>query len=98
MTTYADVACVIPAYQAAATIESVVRGLRTGVPDAAVIVVSDGSTDATLAAARGCADAVLSFRQNRGKGAALRLGFDDPGSRKPGRVIVDEQEVRLPGE
>lgn len=88
MTTYADVACVIPAYQAAATIESVVRGLRTGVPDAAVIVVSDGSTDATLAAARGCADAVLSFRQNRGKGAALRLGFDIALRRGAERILT----------
>ena len=73
---YEDVGCVIPAYQAAGTIEAVVHGLRAAVPGAAIIVVSDGSTDATLAAARGCADAVLSFRQNRGKGAALRLGFD----------------------
>lgn len=73
---YDGVVCVIPAYQAAATVESVVRGLRAAVPGVAVIVVSDGSTDATLAAARGCADAVLSFRENRGKGAALRLGFD----------------------
>ena len=73
---YGRTVCVIPAYQAARTIESVVHGLRSAVPGAAVIVVNDGSTDATAAAARGCADAVLSFRENRGKGAALRLGFE----------------------
>ena len=41
------VACVIPAYEAAATLESVVRGLRAALPDAILIVVDDGSADAT---------------------------------------------------
>lgn len=70
-------ACVIPAYQAERTLPDVVRGLRENVPDGIVLVVNDGSTDATLAAARSCADGVLSFRHNRGKGAALRAGFDE---------------------
>jgi glycosyltransferase involved in cell wall biosynthesis len=85
---YERVVCVIPAFQAATTIESVVRALRSSVPGAAVIVVNDGSTDATPAAARGCADAVLSFRQNRGKGAALRLGFDAALRRGAERVLT----------
>jgi glycosyltransferase involved in cell wall biosynthesis len=70
------VACVIPAYEAAATLESVVRGLRVSLPDALLIVVDDGSADATHDVAAACCDRAVRFRANRGKGAALRAGFD----------------------
>ena len=70
------VACVIPAYEAAATLESVVRGLRAALPDAILIVVDDGSADATHDVAAACCDRAVRFRSNRGKGAALRAGFD----------------------
>ena len=70
------VACVIPAYNAAATLGGVVRGLRSSVPEALLIVVDDGSADATPDIAAGCCDRVVRFPSNRGKGAALRAGFD----------------------
>jgi glycosyltransferase involved in cell wall biosynthesis len=70
------VACVIPAYDAAATLAGVVRGLRTALPDALLIAVDDGSSDGTHGVAAACCDRAVRFRANRGKGAALRAGFE----------------------
>ncbi len=70
----ASVACVIPAYDAAATLGAVVAGVRAAVPHARIIVVNDGSGDGTGEAASG-SDVVIDFERNCGKGAALRAGF-----------------------
>ena len=69
------VACVIPALNAAPTLPSVVEGLRESLRSPFVVVVDDGSGDATDRVARGSADVVERFPRNRGKGAALRAGF-----------------------
>lgn len=67
--------CVVPALDAAATVSGVIAGLRAALPGAMVVGVSDGSRDATAAIMRSSCDAVVVFEQNRGKGAALRVGF-----------------------
>jgi glycosyltransferase involved in cell wall biosynthesis len=69
------VACVIPAYRAAQTLAQVVRLLRNALPKARVVVVDDGSPDATAAVAEDVADCTIRLAENRGKGAALRAGF-----------------------
>lgn len=69
------VACVIPALDAAATLARVVAGIRGAVSGAVVVVVDDGSRDATAVVAAACADRAIRFASNRGKGAALRAGF-----------------------
>jgi len=69
------VAVVIPAYQAGATVASVVARTRRAVPEATVYVVDDGSTDATGDAGRGTGAEVLAHSRNLGKGAALRTGM-----------------------
>lgn len=64
---------VIPVYNHGLTVQSVVRGAKTALP---VIVVDDGSTDATptaLAAERDIT--VVTLPHNQGKAAALRTGF-----------------------
>jgi uncharacterized protein (DUF2062 family) len=64
---------VIPVYNHGLTVQSVVRGAKAALP---VIVVNDGSTDATpavLAAERGVT--VVTLPRNQGKAAALRAGF-----------------------
>jgi glycosyltransferase involved in cell wall biosynthesis len=67
------VAALIPAYQAATTVGTVVRDTRTVLPD--VVVVDDGSTDATGEVARAVGATVLRQDPNAGKGAALMRGF-----------------------
>jgi glycosyltransferase involved in cell wall biosynthesis len=70
------VACVVPALNAAPTVAGVVSGIRAALPDAFVAVIDDGSSDGTYGAARGVADETIRFARNRGKGAALRAGFE----------------------
>lgn len=64
---------IIPAYNAAKTIEVVAReALQAGFP---LLVVDDGSDDGTAACLKGLPVNILSHRENRGKGSALRTGF-----------------------
>jgi len=69
------IGCIVPAFNAAPTITSVVGRLRVSMPASTIIVVDDGSTDGTEDLVRGLADATVRFARNRGKGAALRAGF-----------------------
>src|SRR6266566_4823887 len=70
------VAVVIPAYQAAATIATVVTGALRACPDATFYVVDDGAGDETREWGRGKGATVLVHPRNLGKGAALRTGID----------------------
>jgi len=67
-----SVIAVIPAYQAAPTIDAVVRATLEHLP---VVVVDDGSTDETSVVAVAAGAEVLRQEPNQGKGAALRRGF-----------------------
>lgn len=65
---------VVPAYNEAAAIHDVVRGLRSEFRD--VVVVDDGSRDSTAFEARRAGAAVLRHVVNRGQGAALQTGIE----------------------
>ena len=69
-----EVFVVGPAYNEAPAIGAVLNELRAVYPN--VVVVDDGSTDATLEAARACATYVLRHPINCGQGAALQTGID----------------------
>jgi glycosyltransferase involved in cell wall biosynthesis len=71
------VAVVIPAYQAGSTVRGVVAGVRAVLPQAALYVVDDGSTDGTAGAAAAPGVVVMRHERNRGKGAALADGVAD---------------------
>lgn len=70
------VAALIPAYQAAERLGGVLLGLQALEASPDVLVVDDGSRDATAEVARQYGARVLSFAANRGKGHALLAGFE----------------------
>jgi glycosyltransferase involved in cell wall biosynthesis len=77
---------VIPAFREATVIGEVVTGLRAA--GWRVVVVDDGSTDATAVEAQRAGAVVLRHVVNLGQGAALRTGFAFT-LRQPGtRVVV----------
>ncbi len=67
------VAALIPAYREEAHIADVVCRVRAEL--ASVLVVDDGSADATAACAREAGAEVIVHEQNAGKGAAIKTGF-----------------------
>ncbi len=69
------VAVLVPAYQAAAHLGEVLQRLNALSPAFPVLVVDDGSRDATAEVARTFGARVHSFAANRGKGHALLEGF-----------------------
>jgi glycosyltransferase involved in cell wall biosynthesis len=62
----------VPAFNEAGRIGAVVRGALANLP---VLVVDDGSTDATAAEAEAAGASIVVQCPNQGKGAALRTGF-----------------------
>jgi glycosyltransferase involved in cell wall biosynthesis len=66
---------VIPAFNEAATIRSIVRRVRAVRADLAVLVVDDGSTDATAKGARDAGAHVVRLPFNMGYGVALQTGY-----------------------
>jgi glycosyltransferase involved in cell wall biosynthesis len=80
------VSILVPAYNEAGTVVSVLERVAEKVPfRTEVIVVDDGSTDATAELAEGVAGTIV-IRQgaNRGKGAAVRTGIE----RSTGDIVV----------
>ena len=69
-----EIVAVLPALDCAATIAPVIRGLLEHV--GRVVVVSDGSSDATARVAREAGAEVEELAENRGKGFALRRGLE----------------------
>jgi glycosyltransferase involved in cell wall biosynthesis len=80
------VSILVPAYNEAATIVAVLERVAEKVPfRTEVIVVDDGSTDATADLAEGVAGTiVVRLGVNRGKGAAVRTGID----RSTGDIVL----------
>ena len=81
-----DVAAVIPAYRAAATVGDVVRGARAHC--ARVVVVDDGSDDDTERRARAAGAEVRRHPANAGKGAAIVTGLRALEAAGVGRAVT----------
>lgn len=73
----------IPAYNAAGSLARVLEEIATTLPGVPVLVVDDGSSDATAQVAAAHGAAVLKHPENRGKGAALATGL------KHAREVLD---------
>ena len=73
MLTKTEVLIVVPAFNEAASVGSVLRNLRES--SFRVLLVNDGSTDDTAGMARNAGVDVLDLPYNMGVGGALRAGF-----------------------
>jgi glycosyltransferase involved in cell wall biosynthesis len=65
----------IPAWNEEQNLPDVLAEARTELPEADLLVVDDGSTDATADVARAGGATVLSFGENRGLRAAIAAGY-----------------------
>jgi glycosyltransferase involved in cell wall biosynthesis len=65
----------IPAWNEEESVSEVIADVRVSIPEAEILVVDDGSTDATAARARECGVPVASLPFNQGLGAALQTGY-----------------------
>jgi glycosyltransferase involved in cell wall biosynthesis len=66
---------IIPAYNEVASVADVVTSLRQNAPGFDALVVDDGSTDATTAAARAAGARVIRHPFNLGIGGAVQSGY-----------------------
>lgn len=66
---------IIPAYNEAKRISSVIGNIREAMPTAAVLVINDGSCDDTAAVADRVGAIVVSHPFNMGYGAAIQTGY-----------------------
>jgi glycosyltransferase involved in cell wall biosynthesis len=85
---------VVPAYNEAASVAKVVRSIRRQAPDFDVLVIDDGSTDATADIAEREGAVVLRLPFNLGIGGAVQAGFvyaRDNGYRRMVQVDGDGQ-------
>jgi glycosyltransferase involved in cell wall biosynthesis len=70
-----DIHILIPAYNAAASLAVYLPEILVTVPAENILVVDDGSKDATSSLCRNLAVGCMRHSENRGKGAALQTGF-----------------------
>lgn len=88
---------IIPALNGEHTLPTVLRATRPLVAE--LIVVDDGSSDRTSEVARESGATVLRHEVNRGKGAALRTGFQYVlGQGYPAVITLDADGQHLPSE
>ncbi|MGY0232478.1 glycosyltransferase family 2 protein [Longispora urticae] len=66
---------IMPAWNEAEAISSVIKEIHTELPDVDVLVVDDGSGDNTAAVASAAGASVLRLPYNLGVGGAMRLGY-----------------------
>jgi Glycosyl transferase family 2 len=89
-----DTLVFIPAWNEEENLPGVLEEVRRELPEADVLVVDDGSTDATAAVARAHGAEVLSFEVNRGLPAVIAAGYGyaaKHGYAYCGRVDADGQ-------
>jgi glycosyltransferase involved in cell wall biosynthesis len=92
----ADYSVVIPAFNAAGTLAETIASLRAqSMPPARIVVVDDGSTDATAQIARSSGnDIVVVSRANAGPGAASTYGMGLVDT--PCLAFLDADDLWLP--
>jgi glycosyltransferase involved in cell wall biosynthesis len=90
----ADTVVFVPAWNEERSLPGVLDELHAGLPSADVLVIDDGSTDATAALAAAHGAIVVSFGENRGLRAGIAAGYHEAYERGYafcGRVDADGQ-------
>ena len=90
----ADTVVFVPAWNEELSLPGVLEELHAGIPAADVLVIDDGSTDATAAVAAAHGAIVVSFGENRGLRAGIAAGYQEAyerGYAYCGRVDADGQ-------
>ena len=91
-----DTVVFIPAWNEEASLPAVIADCRAELPDADVLVIDDGSTDATADVARRHGAEVVSFPRNRGLRAGIAEGYRQALTREYrycGRLDADGQHL-----
>jgi len=70
------VALILPAYNEEKNIEIVIKEAKKFMPNSLIIVVDDGSKDRTFELAKKSEVIVLRHEKNKGKGEAIKTGFN----------------------
>ena len=70
-----DCLAIVPAYNEAASVAATVADLNEKAPNFDVVVIDDGSTDATSEIARGAGAVVIRHPFNLGIGGAVQSGY-----------------------
>ncbi len=94
MTASKDTVVFIPAWNEEENLPAVLDELAEELPGVAILVIDDGSTDATAAVARDKGAIVVSFGENRGLRAGIATGYHEAAERGYlycGRVDADGQ-------
>jgi glycosyltransferase involved in cell wall biosynthesis len=89
-----DTIVFVPAWNEEVSLPAVLDELHAGLPEADVLVIDDGSTDATASVAAAHGAIVVSFGSNRGLRAGIAAGYReafDRGYAFCGRVDADGQ-------
>ena len=89
-----DTVVFVPAWNEEANLPAVLAELSTVLPSADMLVIDDGSMDATADVARAAGAAVVSFGENRGLRAGIAAGYREAAERGYafcGRVDADGQ-------
>ena len=74
-TAYSQTLVVMPAFNEEASVGDVIREVAAALPGIRILVVDDGSADATSATARAAGAQVATLPFNLGVGGAMRTGF-----------------------
>ena len=75
MSTAAKILIIIPAFNEEETIGQVVGGIREAMPGSDILVINDGSCDATASLAKKAGARVIHLPFNMGYGVALQTGY-----------------------